>query len=137
MMQPALSTLKSSAFPAESVIETTGLADPTPIAALFNTDALLRERFRLAGIVTTLSATSGLQVLASHSDALSQVQTANLVIINHALGGWVDAAASPESASFSLRVPVAEFTVDDAQARSEEGPDFAAEVPEDEGTRPT
>ena len=63
------------------IIETTGLADPTPIAALFNTDALLRERYRLAGIVTTLSATSGLQVLARHSEAVSQVHTANLVIV--------------------------------------------------------
>ncbi len=66
---------------ANVIIETTGLADPTPIAALFNTDALLRERFRLAGIVTTLSATSGLQVLVRHSEAMSQVRTANLVIV--------------------------------------------------------
>lgn len=66
---------------ANVIIETTGLADPTPIAALFNTDALLRERFRLAGIVTTLSATSGLHVLAQHNEAVLQVNTANLVII--------------------------------------------------------
>ena len=63
------------------IIETTGLADPTPIAALFNTDDLLRERYRLAGVVTTLSATSGLHVLAQHNEAVSQVNTANLVII--------------------------------------------------------
>ena len=63
------------------IIETTGLADPKPIAALFNTDTLLRERYRLAGIVTTLSATSGLHVLSQHNEAVSQVNTANLVII--------------------------------------------------------
>jgi G3E family GTPase len=63
------------------IIETTGLADPAPIAALFNTDALLRERYRLVGIVTTLNATSGLQVLARHSEAVSQVRMANLVVI--------------------------------------------------------
>jgi hypothetical protein len=61
----------------------------------------------------------------------------NHVILNRAIGGWVDAAARPESASFSLYVPVADFVVDDARARSEEGQDFSAEVPEEakSGTR--
>jgi hypothetical protein len=61
----------------------------------------------------------------------------NHVIVNRAVGGWVDAAARPESASFSLYVPVADFVVDDARARSEEGEDFSAEVPEEakSGTR--
>ena len=69
----------------------------------------------------------------------------NHVIVNHSVGGWVDAAsvglpgsrARPESASFSLYVPVADFVVDDARARAEEGEDFSAEVPEEAkaGTR--
>jgi hypothetical protein len=61
----------------------------------------------------------------------------NHVILNRAVGGWVDAAARPESASFSLYVPVADFVVDDARARSEEGEEFSAEVPEEakSGTR--
>jgi hypothetical protein len=69
----------------------------------------------------------------------------NHVILNRAIGGWVDAAAAglpgsracPESASFSIFVPVADFVVDDARARSEEGQDFSTEVPEDakSGTR--
>lgn len=69
----------------------------------------------------------------------------NHVILNRAVGGWVDAAAAglpgsrayPESASFSIFVPVADFVVDDARARSEEGQDFSAEIPEDakSGTR--
>ena len=40
------------------------------------------------------------------------------------------AEAAGES-EFSLSVPVAGFVVDDAVARHEEGPDFAAEVPDD------
>jgi YceI-like protein len=61
----------------------------------------------------------------------------NHVILNRAVGGWVDAAARPESASFSLYVPVADFVVDDVRARSEEGEEFSAEVPEEakSGTR--
>jgi YceI-like domain len=61
----------------------------------------------------------------------------NHVILNRAIGGWVDAAARLESASFSLYVPVADFIVDDAPARAEEGQDFSADVPEEakSGTR--
>jgi len=69
----------------------------------------------------------------------------NHVILNRAIGGWIDAAAAglpcgracPESASFSLYVPAADFVVDDVRARSEEGEDFSAEVSDDakSGTR--
>jgi hypothetical protein len=61
----------------------------------------------------------------------------NHVIVNRAVGGWVDAAEPASAASFSLRIPVADFVVDDPDARAEEGPDFAGEVAEDakSGTR--
>lgn len=61
----------------------------------------------------------------------------NHVIINRAVAGWVDAKEPLSSASFSLRVPVADFVVDDAQARGQEGADFSAAVPDDakSGTR--
>jgi polyisoprenoid-binding protein YceI len=61
----------------------------------------------------------------------------NHVIVNRAVGGWVDAAEPASAASFSLRVPVADFVVDDPDARAEEGPDFSEEVAEDakSGTR--
>jgi hypothetical protein len=61
----------------------------------------------------------------------------NHVIINRALAGWVDVQEPLSSASFSLRVPVVEFVVDDALARGEEGVDFSAAVSDDAkaGTR--
>ena len=55
------------------IIETTGLADPLPIVQACGRDALLRERYRLAGVVTTLSATSGLQVLARALPAFRRI----------------------------------------------------------------
>jgi hypothetical protein len=54
----------------------------------------------------------------------------NHVIINRSLHGVVDLAQTGESV-FSLEVPAAGFVVDDAQARSQEGADFAAAVPDD------
>jgi hypothetical protein len=90
------------------------------------------------------SAQSELRLLVYRAGPMARLGH-NHVILNRAVGGWVDAAAAglpgsracPESASFSLYVPVADFIVDDAQARSEEGQDFSAEVPEDAkaGTR--
>ena len=59
------------------------------------------------------------------------------VTVADAVGGRAPVAGAGASAgsagmsSFSLSVPVAGFVVDDAQARREEGADFAAEVPDD------
>lgn len=53
----------------------------------------------------------------------------NHVIINRSLHGVVNVAAA--GSAFSVEVPVGAFVVDDAQARSQEGPDFAAAVPDD------
>ncbi len=53
------------------------------------------------------------------------------VIVNRALGGWVQFGGAATGASFSLTVPAAGFVVDDAAARREEGPQFAEEIPED------
>ena len=54
----------------------------------------------------------------------------NHVIINRSLHGVVDLAETGESV-FSMEVPAAGFVVDEAQARSEEGADFAAAVSDD------
>jgi hypothetical protein len=59
----------------------------------------------------------------------------NHVIVNRAVRGSVSVAdAAAGGPVFSLTVPAAGFVVDDAQARREEGADFAAEVPDDART---
>jgi polyisoprenoid-binding protein YceI len=55
----------------------------------------------------------------------------NHVIVNRATSGWAVVASGGSSAAFSLSVPVAEFVVDDAQSRAQEGEDFSEEVAED------
>lgn len=92
---------------------------------------------------------SELRVLVYRAGALARFGH-NHVIVNRAVRGSVNVAdgpgpdgpgaAAPGSAApgggsaFSLTVPVAGFVVDDAQARREEGSDFAAEVPDDART---
>jgi len=89
-----------------------------------------------AAVYSIDSAQSELRLLVYRAGPMARFGH-NHVIVNHSVGGWVDAASGPESASFSLYVPVADFVVDDARARAEEGEDFSAEVPEEAkaGTR--
>lgn len=65
------------------VIETTGLAEPQPIRAAFATDAGLRERYRLAGVVTAVSATAP-RALAGRAEWQAQVAGADLLVLTKA-----------------------------------------------------
>ena len=94
--------------------------DPAPGSGVFRIDA----------------ARSSLRLLVYRAGTMARLGH-NHVISQGALGGWVKYAGNMADASFVLRVPAADFVVDDAAVRGEEGPDFAAEVPEDAkgGTR--
>jgi polyisoprenoid-binding protein YceI len=70
---------------------------------------------------------SELRILVYRAGAMSALGH-NHVIVNRALGGWAAISGSAPTASFSLTIPAAGFAVDDAQARSEEGADFAEDV---------
>jgi polyisoprenoid-binding protein YceI len=61
----------------------------------------------------------------------------NHVMVNRQVTGMVQVGTNISSSSFSLKVPVDDFVVDESQARREEGGDFPAEIPEDAraGTR--
>jgi polyisoprenoid-binding protein YceI len=52
----------------------------------------------------------------------------NHVISTHAVQGWATLSADPAAVGFALRVPVADFAVDDAGLRAQEGADFAENV---------
>jgi len=61
----------------------------------------------------------------------------NHVMVNHHVTGQAQIGTNISSSSFSLKVPVADFVVDEPLARREEGGDFPGEIPEDarSGTR--
>jgi len=61
----------------------------------------------------------------------------NHVMVNRAVTGLVQVGSSISASSFSLKVPVEGFVVDDTQARREEGGDFPGDIPPDakSGTR--
>jgi G3E family GTPase len=67
-------------FPA-LIIETTGLAEPGPVSRVMLNNELLQERYRLAGVITCLSAATADQVLERHAEARAQIQGADLLVI--------------------------------------------------------
>lgn len=65
------------------VIETTGLAQPQPVVEAFRRDPLLRERYELAGVISTVSATAA-QALDTREELQAQVRGADLLVITKA-----------------------------------------------------
>jgi G3E family GTPase len=66
---------------ASVVVETTGLADPGPLIASLASATFISERYRLAGVVTTIGAPTALQTLDTFSEARAQLEAAHLIIV--------------------------------------------------------
>ena len=66
------------------MIETTGLADPAPIAQTLVTDEATAERFHLNAIVATVDAVNGVDTLQEYDEARSQVAMADLILLTKA-----------------------------------------------------
>ena len=63
------------------VIETSGLADPVPVAYTLLADPVIRHHFRLSSIVSTVDAVNGLAQLAAYPEAMKQVAVADRLIL--------------------------------------------------------
>lgn len=81
------------------VIETTGLAEPGPVAEALRSSDLLKERYRLAGVITCLSASTADAVLKQHSEARAQLAGADVLIITK-----TDLVSSENLEALHLRV---------------------------------
>jgi YceI-like domain len=81
------------------------------------------------------STRSELRVLVYRAGPLANLGH-NHVLVNRSISGSLHLAQNLASSSFSLSMPVADFVVDDAKARRQEGSDFPGEIPQDakEGT---
>jgi G3E family GTPase len=64
------------------LIETTGLADPGPVAQTFFTDGDLREKFRLDAIVTLVDAKHLAQHIDDAPEAREQIGFADVILLN-------------------------------------------------------
>src|SRR6516225_4481045 len=66
------------------VIETSGLADPAPIAYTLLSEAVLRHHFRLSGIVTTVDAVNGTSQLERFPESVKQASMADRLVMTKA-----------------------------------------------------
>jgi G3E family GTPase len=63
------------------IIETTGLADPTPILATVMNDPVIRHHFRLGNIVTTVDGVNGEGHLDRQPESMKQVALADRLLV--------------------------------------------------------
>jgi G3E family GTPase len=63
------------------VIETSGLADPAPIAYTLLTEPVIQHHFRLGNVVTTVDAVNGRAQLDSFPESLRQAAMADRIVI--------------------------------------------------------
>src|ERR1700722_16578688 len=63
------------------VIETSGLADPAPIAYTLLSEAVLHHQCRLSGIVTTVDAVNGAAQIGGFPEAAKQIAMADRLIV--------------------------------------------------------
>lgn len=64
------------------IIETTGLADPGPVAQTFFIETDVRDRYLLDGIITVVDAFHGMQQLDQHDEASEQVGFADRILLS-------------------------------------------------------
>lgn len=68
--------------PARVILETTGLADPAPIAQTMMTDSFLLTRYAMKGIITCADAVNGAHQLDAHAEARSQIKLADALVVS-------------------------------------------------------
>ncbi|MBY5315023.1 GTP-binding protein [Rhizobium leguminosarum] len=64
------------------VIETTGLADPSPVMQAIMGNPVIATNFELDGVVTVVDAVNGLQTFDSHEEARKQAAVADRLIVS-------------------------------------------------------
>ena len=63
------------------IIETTGLADPSPIIFTLNSDIIIKHHYRLGSIITTVDAVNGLKQLKRRSESVKQASVADRIVL--------------------------------------------------------
>jgi G3E family GTPase len=63
------------------VLETTGLADPAPIAQTLLIDPMLRNQVRLANVVATVDGVLGAEQLQTHAESMRQAAVADRLVL--------------------------------------------------------
>jgi G3E family GTPase len=93
------------------VIETSGLADPSPILTTFATDRALGGEFHVEAVITVIAAQSGAETIAAFTEARRQVILADRIVISKA-----DIADDDAPAALAARLRVLNARADIIEA---------------------
>ena len=63
------------------IVESTGLADPAPVVQTLMSDPLLRNRYMLGGVITTIDALHGSDTIERHKECEKQAAVADRLVI--------------------------------------------------------
>jgi G3E family GTPase len=99
------------------IVETTGLADPAPVAQTFFVDEDVRRATRLDSIVTVVDAKHLAERLADSSEAEEQVAFADLIVLNK-----MDLVTPEEAAEVERRIRAINPTVEIRRATRSDVP---------------
>lgn len=84
---------------ARVVVETTGIADPGPVAATLSLDSAIARHYRLGSIVTVVDAVHGDEHLARFDEARRQVAVADRIVVSK-----TDLADAEQRAALAARI---------------------------------
>jgi hypothetical protein len=118
------------------ILSACGAPRPRPAAPRPRIPASILQSLPPPGTYAIDSQNSELRILVYRAGPLANLGH-NHVMVNRAVTGLVQVGSSISASSFSLKVPVENFVVDDPEARREEGGDFPGDIPPDakSGTR--
>jgi G3E family GTPase len=86
------------------VIETSGLADPTPLIQAFLSDPTLAGLYRIGAVVATVDAVNGPNTLDEHAESVRQVALADQILITKLDLVSPEKARDAEEASLTARL---------------------------------
>lgn len=101
------------------VLETTGVADPAPVAQAFFVDEGVRERYLLDGIITLVDVVHAGAQLNEHRVAAAQVGFADVLLLTKTdlVEGGEWQAVAERLRAINVRAPIAPVPTDAAAAR--------------------
>ncbi len=101
------------------VIETSGLADPVPIAYTVLVDPVLQHHFRLGNVITAVDAVNGLRQLGEFEESVKQVAVADRLVLTKTDIAEGDEVAKLRASlqSINLSAPILDAAVDELSPR--------------------
>ncbi|HUZ31907.1 MAG TPA: GTP-binding protein [Xanthobacteraceae bacterium] len=119
------------------VIETSGLADPSPLIQAFLSDPTLAGLYRIGGVVATVDGVNGPNTLDEHIESVRQVALADHILITKLDLVAPEKARKAEEAALTARLrrlnPAAKISrldLPDASAQAGQGREAAVDIGE-------